>query len=58
MLACLGCGTDSASRQIISRDESYRRVLTAYKDAKSYYFLDYDGDEVVDAVRSFLSSPS
>lgn len=37
--------------QIISRDESYKRVLTTYKGAKSYYFLDYDGHEVIDAVR-------
>lgn len=40
--------------QIITRDESYRRVLTTYKDSKSYYFLDYDGHEVIDAVRSLL----
>jgi hypothetical protein len=40
-----------SSLQIISRDESYRRVLTTYKEAKSYYFLDYDGHEVIDAVR-------
>lgn len=47
------------SPQIIPRDESYRRVLTTYKDSKSYYFLDYDGHEVIDAVRSSLSaSPS
>ncbi|KAM0748784.1 SET domain-containing protein [Meredithblackwellia eburnea MCA 4105] len=42
--------------EIISRDESYRRVLTDYKDAKSYYFLDYDGDEVVDAGQRGTSS--
>ncbi|KAK4702204.1 [histone H3]-lysine4 N-trimethyltransferase ASH1L, partial [Phenoliferia sp. Uapishka_3] len=42
--------------EIISRDESYRRVLTTYKDAKSYYFLDYDGDEVVDAGQQGNSS--
>ncbi|KAL8292337.1 hypothetical protein RQP46_001803 [Phenoliferia psychrophenolica] len=42
--------------EIISRDESYRRVLTSYKDAKSYYFLDYDGDEVVDAGQQGNSS--
>lgn len=41
--------------QIISRDESYKRVLTTYKGAKSYYFLDYDGHEVIDAVRRSLS---
>ncbi|ORY89700.1 hypothetical protein BCR35DRAFT_287700 [Leucosporidium creatinivorum] len=35
--------------EIISRDESYKRVLTIYKGAKSYYFLDYDGHEVIDA---------
>ncbi|GAA5820671.1 hypothetical protein JCM3770_004960 [Rhodotorula araucariae] len=35
--------------EIISRDESYRRVLTTYKDKTSYYFMDYDGFEVVDA---------
>ncbi|GAA5883165.1 hypothetical protein JCM3774_006862 [Rhodotorula dairenensis] len=35
--------------EIISRDESYRRVLTDYKDSASYYFMDYDGFEVVDA---------
>ncbi|GAA6043428.1 hypothetical protein JCM8097_002851 [Rhodosporidiobolus ruineniae] len=35
--------------EIITRDESYRRVLTAYKDKPSYYFLDYDGHEVIDA---------
>lgn len=35
--------------QIISRNESYRRVLENYANAKSYYFLDYDGWEVVDA---------
>ncbi|BGP25552.1 hypothetical protein JCM10295v2_004480 [Rhodotorula toruloides] len=35
--------------EIISRDESYRRVLTTYKDKTSYYFMDYDGHEVVDA---------
>ncbi|TNY22234.1 hypothetical protein DMC30DRAFT_161392 [Rhodotorula diobovata] len=35
--------------EIISRDESYRRVLTTYKDQASYYFMDYDGFEVVDA---------
>lgn len=46
--------------QIISRDESYRRVVGIYKDSKSYYFLDYDGDEVIDAVRPLpiLSLPS
>lgn len=38
--------------QIISRDESYKRVLTVYKEAKSYYFLDYDGYDVIDAVSS------
>lgn len=36
--------------EIISRDESYRRVLTVYKEAKSFYFLNYDGEEVIDAV--------
>ncbi|GAA5993290.1 hypothetical protein JCM10908_001415 [Rhodotorula pacifica] len=35
--------------EIISRNESYRRVLTDYKDSHSYYFMDYDGFEVVDA---------
>ncbi|BGO99630.1 hypothetical protein RTBOTA2_003370 [Rhodotorula toruloides] len=35
--------------EIISRDESYRRVLTTYADKTSYYFMDYDGHEVVDA---------
>ncbi|KWU44391.1 SET domain-containing protein [Rhodotorula sp. JG-1b] len=35
--------------EIISRNESYRRVLTDYKDSASYYFMDYDGFEVVDA---------
>ncbi|GAA5847477.1 hypothetical protein JCM9279_000500 [Rhodotorula babjevae] len=35
--------------EIISRDESYRRVLTTYKDQASYYFMDYDGFEVIDA---------
>ncbi|GAA5913841.1 hypothetical protein JCM8208_004767 [Rhodotorula glutinis] len=35
--------------EIISRDESYHRVLTTYKDQGSYYFMDYDGFEVIDA---------
>ncbi|GAA5901954.1 hypothetical protein JCM6882_000150 [Rhodosporidiobolus microsporus] len=35
--------------EIITRDESYRRVLFDYKDRPSYYFLDYDGFEVLDA---------
>ncbi|KPV71769.1 uncharacterized protein RHOBADRAFT_56389 [Rhodotorula graminis WP1] len=35
--------------EVISRDESYRRVLTTYKDQGSYYFMDYDGFEVIDA---------
>ncbi|GAA5872350.1 hypothetical protein JCM8547_000904 [Rhodosporidiobolus lusitaniae] len=35
--------------EIITRDESYRRVLTTYAGKPSYYFLDYDGFEVIDA---------
>ncbi|KAI5477891.1 hypothetical protein MNV49_005784 [Pseudohyphozyma bogoriensis] len=35
--------------EVISRNESYRRVLNEYKDTKAFYFLDYDGDEVIDA---------
>ncbi|GAA6006039.1 hypothetical protein JCM10207_007322 [Rhodosporidiobolus poonsookiae] len=35
--------------EIITRNESYRRVLTDYKGKPSYYFLDYDGHEVIDA---------
>ncbi|BGP17178.1 hypothetical protein JCM10213v2_005194 [Rhodosporidiobolus nylandii] len=35
--------------EIITRDESYRRVLTTYASSGSYYFLDYDGFEVIDA---------
>lgn len=42
--------TDVRIHQIISRDESYRRVTNDYKDEHSYYFLDYDGHEVIDAV--------
>lgn len=37
--------------EIISRDESYKRVVTIYNDAKSFYFLDYDGSDVIDAGR-------
>lgn len=50
---CSRASAELTSRrlQIISRDESYKRVLTTYKGAKSYYFLDYDGHEVIDAVR-------
>lgn len=39
--------------QVISRAESYRRVLNEYKDWNAYYFLNYDGCEVIDAVRYF-----
>ncbi|GAA5936590.1 uncharacterized protein JCM15063_001931 [Sporobolomyces koalae] len=35
--------------EIISRDESYRRVLNDYKDRSDYYFLEYDTFEVIDA---------
>ncbi|GAA6006911.1 hypothetical protein JCM11491_001441 [Sporobolomyces phaffii] len=35
--------------EIISRDESYRRVLNDYKDRSDYYFLEYDSYEVLDA---------
>lgn len=35
--------------EVISRNESYRRVQAEYKDRHDFYFLDYDGDEVVDA---------
>ncbi|GAA6063113.1 hypothetical protein JCM10212_002635 [Sporobolomyces blumeae] len=35
--------------EIITRDESYRRVLTDYKDRSDYYFLEYDTFEVIDA---------
>ncbi|GAA5986334.1 hypothetical protein JCM11641_002048 [Rhodosporidiobolus odoratus] len=37
--------------EIIARDESYRRVLSPdyYASKTSYYFLDYDGFEVIDA---------
>ncbi|GAA5835084.1 hypothetical protein JCM11251_000159 [Rhodosporidiobolus azoricus] len=35
--------------EIITRDESYRRVLFDYKNKPSYYLLDYDGFEVIDA---------
>jgi hypothetical protein len=57
------CSADSLrplplpSPQIITRDESYRRVLTTYKGKPSYYFLDYDGFEVIDAVRLIPSFP-
>ncbi|GAA5937095.1 hypothetical protein JCM1841_001881 [Sporobolomyces salmonicolor] len=35
--------------EIISRDESYRRVLVDYKDRNDYHIMDYDGFEVIDA---------
>ncbi|GAA5853043.1 hypothetical protein JCM3766R1_000851 [Sporobolomyces carnicolor] len=35
--------------EIISRDESYRRVTSDYKDRSDYYFLEYDSFEVIDA---------
>lgn len=35
--------------QVISRDESYRRVVNEYKSRHDFYFLDYDGEEVIDA---------
>jgi len=40
--------------QVISRAESYRRVLNEYKDWHAYYFLNYDGYEVIDAVKLML----
>lgn len=45
--------TDSSilNGQVISRAESYKRVATTYKGWSAYYFLDYDGMEVLDAVR-------
>lgn len=45
----MSCGR-FARRQVISRAESYRRVLNEYKDWNAYYFLNYDGYEVIDAV--------
>ncbi|GAA5846804.1 hypothetical protein JCM5353_005909 [Sporobolomyces roseus] len=35
--------------EIITRNESYRRVLEDYKDRSDYYFLEYDTCEVLDA---------
>lgn len=35
--------------EIISINESYRRVANQYKERHDYYFLDYFGAEVVDA---------
>ncbi|GAA5911837.1 uncharacterized protein JCM6883_001285 [Sporobolomyces salmoneus] len=42
--------------EIISRDESYRRVLNDYKDRSDYYFLEYDSMEVIDAGQKGNSS--
>ncbi|GAA5977067.1 hypothetical protein JCM5350_007545 [Sporobolomyces pararoseus] len=42
--------------EIISRDESYRRVLNEYKDRSDYYFLEYDSLEVLDAGQKGNSS--
>lgn len=36
--------------KVIPIDESYRRVTTQYTDSKSYYFLQYDAYDVIDAV--------
>lgn len=35
--------------EVITRDESYKRVVTVYQDYTSFYFLNYDGSEVIDA---------
>lgn len=35
--------------EVISVNESYRRVQDEYKDRHDFYFLDYFGREVVDA---------
>ncbi|KAM0789583.1 hypothetical protein ACM66B_000392 [Microbotryomycetes sp. NB124-2] len=35
--------------EVIHRDEAYRRVKRDYKHMSSYYFLDYDGYDVLDA---------
>lgn len=35
--------------EVISINESYRRVADEYKNRHDYYFLDYYGAEVVDA---------
>ncbi|GAA5948495.1 hypothetical protein JCM3765_004902 [Sporobolomyces pararoseus] len=42
--------------EIISRDESYKRVLNEYKDRSDYYFLEYDSLEVIDAGQKGNSS--
>ncbi|KAK4054134.1 hypothetical protein OIV83_001159 [Microbotryomycetes sp. JL201] len=42
-------GLNGSPRQVIHRDEAYRRVKRDYKHVSSYYFLDYDGYDVLDA---------
>lgn len=41
------------SQQVIPIDESYRRVIKEYADSTSYYFLQYDAYDVIDAVCTF-----
>ncbi|MBW0527466.1 hypothetical protein O181_067181 [Austropuccinia psidii MF-1] len=35
--------------EIISRENCYKRVVTDYREMKDFYFLDYDGSDVIDA---------
>ncbi|CAH7689406.1 hypothetical protein PPACK8108_LOCUS24479 [Phakopsora pachyrhizi] len=35
--------------EIISRENCYKRVLNEYREMKNFYFLDYDGSDVIDA---------